>query len=126
MVPAVATDGAASADTRRENVLFVEFSVDLNFRSVEVCLVLVGFSISVVTSFDDWVEQFGESFVRFFITSDGTDMNSYRNGVLQTAQHLSISALSAHTGGSVYLILSRLDRLAQRARIGEGGNLQWR
>ena len=72
-------DRSSSSNSGRRNVVGVEGGVHLDLGGVEVSLVLVSLLVTVVSGFDDGIEEIGKNFVGFFITSDGTD--SHDEGV---------------------------------------------
>ena len=71
--------------TRGKNVILVENSTS-DLTGVQIGDVLVVFAESVMSFFDDGVEEVGENLVRFFVTGNATDRGdtAWMSGVINS------------------------------------------
>jgi len=68
----VTSNASTGSASRRENVFGVKV-VAFEFGWVEASFVFVGWFVTVVSGFNDWIKEFLENFVGFFITGNGTN-----------------------------------------------------
>ena len=81
----VVLDASASTHTRGKHVLLVE-NTSADLTGVQIGDVLVVFAESVMSFFDDGVEEVGENLVRLFVTGNATDRGdtAWMSGVINS------------------------------------------